>query len=522
MKFSYIILLILCWYCQFNEIVAFQNTNNRLSNTRIYQMQQIKEKIPHPSIQIKNKQYNYIYNSCQSGKISKLYCNTEHLLNKRDSNSDSISNKLQVPLGLISLIAFEKSIQYLFQQYAITFPSSLGGMIFILMILSGINIFSPKVANNITNWYQSTLNWLKLWLTLFYIPPLIIIPLKLKLLKNNEFKILSVTIIGLILSLTSSGLLSNSLRSSQLKKPVDIQTPSKSQLQLPHVKPLLASSSIVMLASGKNKVLINGFHNLYFIGLLSRFSSSSTTIIPVLRKVFGFQSTILAFLISSLWIPSKLKKVFHPVLVTTLLSIMCQYLFGLSTFTSLSETLSFYYGSISGKGAGDIISYMLTPAILSFGIQLFQYKTFIMSNIITVLGTTIFSSVFALYSSKVLSNVFKINQASVSSSLLTRCITSPLALAGSNLTGADPTLAALIVLITGWLGSSFGQLWLESLKIEDPLSVGLSIGACSHGLGAASLSDDSVKFSAAIVSMTLTGLFTVLLLSFYPIRKLLL
>ena len=42
---------------------------------------------------------------------------------------------------------------------------------------------------------------------------------------------------------------------------------------------------------------------------------------------------------------------------------------------------------------------------------------------------------------------------------------------------------------------------------------GLAIGAASHGLGAAALSSQPLKFAAAIVSMTLTGLWTVLLLT---------
>lgn len=63
-----------------------------------------------------------------------------------------------------------------------------------------------------------------------------------------------------------------------------------------------------------------------------------------------------------------------------------------------------------------------------------------------------------------------------------------------------------------------GTVWLKLLNIKDDVTIGLSIGASAHGLGAASVSNEPVQFSAAVVSMTLTGLFTVILLAIEPVR----
>ena len=102
---------------------------------------------------------------------------------------------------------------------------------------------------------------------------------------------------------------------------------------------------------------------------------------------------------------------------------------------------------------------------------------------------------------------------------LTRCITTPLALAGARLTGADPSLSAFIVVITGILGASLGESLLELVGVKEPVSVGLAVGAGAHGLGAAATAYDPVKFASAVVSMTLTGLWTVALMSYTPIRQ---
>jgi len=54
---------------------------------------------------------------------------------------------------------------------------------------------------------------------------------------------------------------------------------------------------------------------------------------------------------------------------------------------------------------------------------------------------------------------------------LTRCITSPLALAAAKLTGADPSVSALIVVLTGIIGASFGDSFLNWIGVRDPVAV---------------------------------------------------
>lgn len=73
-------------------------------------------------------------------------------------------------------------------------------------------------------------------------------------------------------------------------------------------------------------------------------------------------------------------------------------------------------------------------------------------------------------------------------------------------------------IFTGVLGASIGETFLQFIGIKDPITIGLSLGASAHGLGAASMSYDPVKFASAVVSMTLTGLWTVVFLSLMPIK----
>ena len=85
--------------------------------------------------------------------------------------------------------------------------------------------------------------------------------------------------------------------------------------------------------------------------------------------------------------------------------------------------------------------------------------------------TTGLSAFFGLVSSASLSRLVKLKPAETAFACLTRCITSPLALAGAKLTGADPSLSAFLVVITGIMGASFGEAFLKSIGVEDDVSV---------------------------------------------------
>jgi len=156
---------------------------------------------------------------------------------------------------------------------------------------------------------------------------------------------------------------------------------------------------------------------------------------------------------------------------------------------------------------------MLGPAVISFGLQLYQYREMLSQNLRRVLTTTFISSAIGIGSSVALVKLVRLSPLECALAPLTRCITTPLALSGAQLTGADPSITAIMVVFTGILGASFSERILSLVCVSDPVSVGLSVGGAAHGLGAASVAYDPVKFASAVVSMTLTGFWTVLFLA---------
>lgn len=103
-------------------------------------------------------------------------------------------------------------------------------------------------------------------------------------------------------------------------------------------------------------------------------------------------------------------------------------------------------------------------------------------------------------------------------SLLSRNITSPLAMAIAGILGADVSLAVSMVVITGLIGANFGASILDSFGIKDAVARGLGIGAAAHGLGTAAFVNEQDAFPFAAIAMALTASATTVVVS-VPVFK---
>ena len=107
-------------------------------------------------------------------------------------------------------------------------------------------------------------------------------------------------------------------------------------------------------------------------------------------------------------------------------------------------------------------------------------------------------------------------------SLLSRNITSPLAMAIAGIIGADASLAVSLVVITGLIGANFGASILDSFGIKDPVARGLGIGAAAHGLGTAAFVNEEDAFPFAAISMALTASAATVIVSIPLFKKMIL
>ncbi len=173
-------------------------------------------------------------------------------------------------------------------------------------------------------------------------------------------------------------------------------------------------------------------------------------------------------------------------------------------------------------GAGDILLYMLGPAVIALACQMYNKKQLMKENLKEVsVGITV-SSIGGLLGTSYLVKLLNLANPILRLSCLSRNITSPLAMAIAGILGGDVSLAVSMVVITGLIGANFGANILDAAGVKDPVARGLGIGSAAHGLGTAAFKDEKDAFPFAAIGMALTASFCTVLVSIPAVKQLVL
>jgi putative effector of murein hydrolase len=224
-------------------------------------------------------------------------------------------------------------------------------------------------------------------------------------------------------------------------------------------------------------------------------------------------------------LPKKFTKVVHPLVTCTALTWSMATAFAAATGSNFSSMLRAYRtGTLSplGSGAGDVLLFLLGPAVVSLAISMYDRRKLMRENLKEVVTAVGVSSVGGLFGTAATVRLLQISSPYLRLSLLSRNITSPLAMAIAAILGADVSMAVSMVVLTGLIGANFGASILDSVGIKDAVARGLGIGAAAHGLGTAAFVNEKDAFPFAAISMALTATACTCLVSIPAIKKMLL
>ena len=157
------------------------------------------------------------------------------------------------------------------------------------------------------------------------------------------------------------------------------------------------------------------------------------------------------------------------------------------------------------------IHFMLGPATVALAIPIYRQLRLIQKETLSIFVSLITGSLIAIISTFFLCVIFKIDD-QVLFSMLPKSATAPIAMGISDLIGGIPSLTAIITVLTGIVGASFGTFALDFLKLKDMSARGFGLGLASHGIGTArAMSRNETAGVFAALALGLNGIATAIL-----------
>ena len=170
---------------------------------------------------------------------------------------------------------------------------------------------------------------------------------------------------------------------------------------------------------------------------------------------------------------------------------------------------------------GNLLLFMLGPATLSFGVQMYQRRKLMREAAAPISSVVGLAAVFGLFGTAIAGRAIQLSMP-LRLAALPRQVTAPLAIAIAGIIGADPSLAATVVVITGLICANFGRAALDAMGVKSPVARGLAMGAAGHGLGTAAMAPEPEAFPFAAIAMALNAMMSTVLVSVPAVRKALL
>ncbi|KAG5059069.1 hypothetical protein JHK87_000098 [Glycine soja] len=405
-----------------------------------------------------------------------------------------------VSLGLILAIDF--LLKKAFVAASIEFPSALFGMFCIFSVLIILDCAIPSAAVALMKFFEPGIMFIQRWLPLFYVPYLVVLPLSLKdIPPSSAIKICFIVVGGWLATLCVTGMTAIGVRKAVKTELIDAE---------PMEKPSPFSS--IELWAWTGIFLISFVASLVYPTALG---TRARTYLP-----FLLASTVLGYMIGS-GLPSSVKKVLHPIIFCAASAEVTAVVFGFLSKSGLDPVLGYYLtNSSSDPGAGDILMGFLGSVILSFAFSMFKQRKLVKRHAAEIFTSVIISTLFSLYSTALVGRLVAL-EPSLTVSILPRCITVALALSiVSFFEGANASVTAAAVVVTGLVGANFVQATLDKLRLHDPIARGIATASSCHGLGTAALSakePEALPFCA--IAYGLTGIFGSILCSIPVVRQ---
>ena len=212
---------------------------------------------------------------------------------------------------------------------------------------------------------------------------------------------------------------------------------------------------------------------------------------------FGIFISLIAFEIG-LFIYKKTKlPIFNPLLTATILIICFLEIFNIDFDTY--------------NNGGQFINIFLGPATIVLAVPLYKKLNLLKENFLPIFSGILVGSLVSVLSVISIATFLGLDN-SLTVSLLSKSVTTPIGIEITNSLGGSSSITVLAIVLSGIIGAIVGPTVFKVLKINNPISRGVSLGTASHAVGTSkALEIGEQEGAMSSLSIGVAGIVTVFL-----------
>lgn len=158
------------------------------------------------------------------------------------------------------------------------------------------------------------------------------------------------------------------------------------------------------------------------------------------------------------------------------------------------------------------LDFLLGPTVVALGYLLYEQIEHLRGREIAIFAATIIGGAVGITSVILIGHLFGLDETLIAS-LTPKSATMPIAIPLSEISGGLPAVTAVVVFLTGLVGSLIGPWLLDVCHITHPIARGLALGSASHGIGTSrAIELGAIEGAVSGLAIGLTGVAISLLL----------
>ena len=166
------------------------------------------------------------------------------------------------------------------------------------------------------------------------------------------------------------------------------------------------------------------------------------------------------------------------------------------------------------KTGADILQSFLQPVTAILAVAMYNQRRVLVANLVPVLAGTVAGAAACIATVYGLCRLLRVDER-IMHSLLSKSVTTPIALSLSQSKGGILPVTMLGVIITGITGAIFAPYLVRLFRVKNPAAAGIAIGTCSHALGTTTaLQLGEVQGAMSSIAIGCAGLATTVLCIF--------